>query len=76
MKPAAEFYFMNKNSDNSHTVVFKFINESGKICTDKNSGEEIYAYTEYWAEFTKGTLSTSLKENIKIIKSKIKNGKS
>jgi hypothetical protein len=67
---------MNKTKDLSESIVFKFLDEEGKICKNKSSGEEIYAYTRTWAEFTKDELSTFLNENIKIIKSKIQNGKS
>ena len=68
------FYLMNKEKDPANNIVFKFINESGNVCINKKSGEEIYAYTKNWAEFIKNSLSTSLKENIKIVKSKIQNG--
>ena len=74
MKLDTEFYFMNKNKEPSQITVFKFINESGNVCKNKISGEELYAYTEYWAEFTRHTLSGSLNENIRIVKSKIQNG--
>tara|TARA_R110001583_G_scaffold151675_5_gene303550 strand:+ start:434 stop:664 length:231 start_codon:yes stop_codon:yes gene_type:complete len=71
-----EFYFMNKEKDPASNIVFKFINESGRVCINKNTGEEIYAYTKSWAACVKDSLSISLKENIKIIKGKKQNGKS
>jgi hypothetical protein len=70
------YYLMNKEKDPAEIIVFKFVNGSGKTCTYKKSGDEVYAYTKNWAEIIQHSLSISLNENIKIIKDKKRSGKS